>query len=181
MKEDDTHKDSEILDDLFVFYKQREEYLVHLFPDLCPAFPKDQAWQIGEAVGAFEEAVERLFQLSSADRGRLPGRVDDAARGDRERWSTMSTTDMIANFNGNSAYFEDTSGQNHTEGYKKASILALQAVFRYHSVAEIANSFSEAGDSFIPAYRNLKMMKEEGPRTRRTPWRDAKYPTTSTW
>ena len=89
MKEDDTHKDSEILDDLFVFYKQREEYLVHLFPDLCPAFPKDQAWQIGEAVGAFEEAVERLFQLSSADRGRLPGRVDDAARGDRERWSTM--------------------------------------------------------------------------------------------
>ena len=118
-------------------------------------------------MGAFEEAVEQLFQLSSADRGRLPSRLDAVARADRERWSKMSAIDMIVNFNGNpEAYFEDTSVQNHTEGNKKASILTLQAMFRYQSFAEIANSFPEAGDSFIPAYRNIKICwwaRDEGP------------------
>ena len=45
MKEEDIDKDS-MLDDLFVFYKQRQNKLVNLFPDLCPAFLKEQAWQI---------------------------------------------------------------------------------------------------------------------------------------
>ena len=64
------------------------------------------------------------------------------------------------------------------QGYKKASVLTLQAMFRYHSVAERANSFAEAGDSFLPAYRQLKMLMDEGQRirTRRTPRRDVEYP-----
>ena len=70
-----------------------------------------------------------------------------------------SVSDMIANYNGTpETYFEDTSGKNKMgQGFKKASVLTLQSIFRYHSVAEIANSFAEAGDSFLPAYRQLKM------------------------
>ena len=47
MEEEDEDKDS-MMDDLLVFHKDREDKLVHLFPDLCPAFLKEQAWQIGE-------------------------------------------------------------------------------------------------------------------------------------
>ena len=76
-----------------------------------------------------------------------------------------------------STHFEDTSGKNHMgQGYKKASVLTLQSLFRYHSVAEIAHSFAEAGDSFLPAYRQLKMLMHEGQRTRKMPRKDVEYP-----
>ena len=78
-----------MMDDLLAFHKHREDKIVHLFPDLCPAFLKEQAWQIGEEVGAFELAVEQLLQLSSADRKRLQSRIDSVARAESERWSII--------------------------------------------------------------------------------------------